>query len=120
MTIPDLPEEISKEGRLRFYDTLGGNLSEQGSIHIKWWTHRQNPSICWICDQQLLITKLIALVDSFITKSAVDIETGNMSENGTDIEIENEGSIEPEYDCNYDEEFPPDVEGEIEGAYDKS
>ncbi len=88
--IPDLPEEISKEGRLTFYDTLAGNLSEQGSIHIKWWTHRQNPSICWICDQQILITKLIVLLDSFITKSTVDIETGNMSEESIDTEIEEE------------------------------
>ncbi len=100
--IPDLPEEISKEGKLTFYDTLAGNLSEQGSIHIKWWTHRQNPSICWICDQQLLITKLIVLIDSFITKSTVDIETDNMSEESSDTEIEN--------NLNYDEEPEPEYD----------
>ncbi len=100
--IPDLPEEISKEGILSFLDTLAGNLSDQGTVHIKWWTHRQNPSICWICDQQLLITKLIALADSIITKSTVDIETDNMSEESSDAEIED--------NLNYNEEPEPEYE----------
>ncbi len=93
--IPDLPSGISDEALLEFYSTVSGNLSDQGTIHIRWWTHRQNPSICWICDTNILITKLLDLCGKYITKSSVDMETSSMSENDSEPEIEN---------MNYDEE----------------
>ncbi len=100
--IPELPTGISDENLLDFYSSLGGNLSDQSTIHIRWWTHRQNPSVCWICDQNVLITKLLEITGRYITKSSVDMETSSMSESDSEIEIENEGSVEPEY--NVDEE----------------
>ncbi len=101
--IPDLPEGISDYDRLSFYSTIAGNLSDQSTIHINWFTHRRNPSVCWFCDQTILITKLIALCDKYITKSTVDTETELMSENETDTESETESlnrdeENQPEYD----------------------
>ncbi len=96
--IPDLPEGISDENMLDFYDKLAGNLQDQSTIHIHWFTHSRNPSVCWICDLNLLVTKVIAICDKYITKSTVDIETASLSEDETESEIEYEGSEEPEYD----------------------
>ncbi len=93
--IPDLPEGISIDKVLDFYSKLAGNLQDQSSIHVNWFTHRRNPSVCWICDLNIINAKLIALSDKFITKSTVDLETELLSENETDTEIEN---------LNYDEE----------------
>ncbi len=103
--IPDLPGGISDEDRLTFYSSIAGNLSDQSTIHVNWHTHRRNPSVCWFCDQTILISKLIELCDRNITKSTVDLETVSLSENETDSEIESEflnrndePSEEPEYD----------------------
>ncbi len=104
--IPDLPQGMTLEQELAFYSQLGGNLSDQGLVHINWHTHRRNPSVCWICDQQILFTKVMALYDRFITKSSVDMETSYMSDEETESEIENEGSMEPEY--NVQEELEDD------------
>ncbi len=95
--IPDLPEGISADKVLDFYSKLAGNLQDQSTIHVNWHTHRRNPSVCWICDLNIMILKLITLSDKFITKSTVDLETELLSEDETDTEIESEH-------CNYDEE----------------
>ncbi len=105
--IPELPQGISAEAILKFYDTICANLSDQSTIHVNWFTHRRNPSVCWICDQQILITKVIGLCEQFITKSTVDLETELMSENETDTEIDR-GPLEegeepvPEYEVEDD------------------
>jgi len=102
--IPDLPEGISEEDRLDFYDKLSGNLSDQSSIHVHWWTHRQNPSVCWICDMTTLLSKVIDLSSPINTKSTVDIVTYERSEEDSEPEIEaslnvnEEASTVPEYD----------------------
>ncbi len=103
--IPDLPEGISDEKILDFYAKLAGNLSDQSTIHVRWWTHRQNPSVCWICDMHTLMDKLLNVTDrvseAFITKPTVDMETSSMSEDDSESEIENSNVDEegvPEYD----------------------
>ena len=103
--IPDLPEGISADKVLDFYSKLAGNLQDQSTIHINWFTHRRNPSVCWICDMHIIIAKLIALAERFITKSSVDLETELLSANETDTESEteflnrnDEASTEPEYE----------------------
>ncbi len=101
--IPDLPPGISDKDLLDFYSSIGGNLSDQSTIHIRWWTHRQNPSVCWICDLNILIAKLLEVTDRYITKSTVDMETSSMSENDSESEIEDEflnrnDEPEPEYE----------------------
>ncbi len=101
--IPDLPDGISDDKLLDFYAKLAGNLSDQSTIHIRWWTHRQNPSVCWICDVNILISKLLKVSDRYITKSTVDMETSSMSENDSESEIEDEflnrnDEPEPEYE----------------------
>ncbi len=101
--IPELPSGISDADRLEFYSTIAGNLSDQSTIHINWFTHRRNPSVCWFCDQSILVSKLLDLAGKYITKSTVDLETELMSENETDNEIEDESFNKdeeniPEYD----------------------
>ncbi len=85
--IPDLPDGVSTLDSLKFYSTLAGNLSDQSSIHVNWHTHRQNPSVCWICDMNILISKIL-LATSDITKSSLDMETESSSDNESDSEIE--------------------------------
>ncbi len=100
--IPDLPDGISDSAVLDFFDKLAGNLSDQSTVHINWWTHRQNPAVCHICDTHILIAKLIALAGKYITKSTVDMGTYSSQENDSNSEIEmnldDEGATEPEYD----------------------
>ncbi len=95
--IPDLPPSVSDKDNLDFLSTLAGNLADQSSIHMNWHTHRQNPSVCWICDMNILISKIL-----FYTKSTLDMVTESSSEDESDSEIES--------DYNVDEEEPVDVE----------
>ncbi len=88
--IPTLPTSVSDKDQLEFLSTLAGNLSDQSSVHVNWHTHRQNPSVCWICDMNILISRIL-----FYTKSSLDMVTRCSSENESDAEIEN---------LNYDEE----------------
>ncbi len=83
--IPTLPSNVSDKDQLEFLSTLAGNLADQSSIHINWHTHRQNPSVCWICDLNVLVSKIL-----FYTKSSLDMETENSSDKESDSEIETE------------------------------
>ncbi len=102
--IPDLPDGISPEDALAFYDKLSGNLSDQATVHVHWWTHRQNPSVCWICDMPILLSKVLDIAQRLLPKSTVDIETYESLEEDSDSGIESlnhneeEPSTEPEYD----------------------
>ncbi len=106
--IPDLPTSVSDTERLDFYSTLAGNLSDQSSIHVNWHTHRQNPSVCWICDLNILLSKVLLIN----TKSSLDMVTEPSSEDDSDPEIEN--------DLNHDEEPVPEYETLPEEALDES
>ncbi len=86
--IPDLPAEMTDRARLAFYDTLLGNLSDQSTIHMNWFTHRRDPSVCWICDYFNLSQKVMDIATKNITKSTVDIETSLRAELDSDSESE--------------------------------
>ncbi len=94
--IPELPPSVSDKENLDFLSTIAGNLSDQSSVHVNWHTHRQNPSVCWICDLNVLVTKIL-----FYTKSSLDMETELSSEDVSDSEIEG---------LNLDEEGVPEYE----------
>ncbi len=111
--IPDLPPSVSDQERLDFYSTLLGNLADQSSIHVNWHTHRQNPATCWICDMQIISSKILLLTDSNITKSPLDIETELSSEDVSDSEIEDES-------FNKDEEGVPEYDTMEEEQVDES
>ncbi len=81
--IPTLPSSVSDKDNLEFLSTIAGNLSDQSSVHVNWHTHRQNPSVCWICDLNILVSKIL-----FYTKSSLDMVTESSSENELDSEIE--------------------------------
>ncbi len=98
--IPDLPQTVTDSELLDFYSTLAGNLTDQSSIHVNWHTHRQNPSICWICDLNILISKILRVATDN-TKSPLDMVTELSSEDVSDSEIESLNTDEeavPEYD----------------------
>lgn len=113
--IPDLPKGVSEKDQLEFYATLSGNLSDQSSVHVNWHTHRRNPSVCWICDLNILTTKLIDVIDMIISKSSLDIETRLSSEKESEPEIEIESStcVDDRYD-----ESPNEPEFEVEDDED--
>jgi len=83
--IPTLPSNVSDKDQLEFLSTLAGNLADQSTIHVNWHTHRQNPSVCWICDLNVLVSKIL-----YYTKSSLDMETENSSDKESDSEIETE------------------------------
>ncbi len=94
--IPELPATVSDRENLNFLSTIAGNLSDQSSVHVNWHTHRQNPSVCWICDLNTLVSKVL-----FYTKSSLDMVTELSSEDDSDSEIETyktNDEPEPEYE----------------------
>ncbi len=104
--IPELPESVTDLERLKFYSDLLSNLEDQSTIHTNWHTHKQNPSVCWICDIPIVARKIAWIVEKNITKFPLDIETELSSGDDSELEIEDEslnndeelGSVEPEYD----------------------
>ncbi len=98
--IPTLPSNVSDKDQLEFLSTLAGNLADQSTIHTNWHTHRQNPSVCWICDLNVLVSKIL-----YYTKSSLDMVTESSSDNESDSEIEIES-------FNKDEEGIPEYETE--------
>ncbi len=100
--IPTLPEGMLPSDVMDFYDKLSGNLTDQATIHVHWWTHRQNPSVCWICDLITIVSKILDLAQDKYTKSTVDIETDESSEHSS--ELDSEPEIEKDI---YDEEVTP-------------
>ncbi len=102
--IPDLPDGISVEDKLNFYDKLAGNLSDQSTVHVHWWTHRQNPSVCWVCDVITLLSKILDLSQPINPKSQTDMltdessEDESISENEENLNVDEETYNEPEYD----------------------
>ncbi len=105
--IPQLPDSVNWDDRLEFYSTIAGNLSDQSSIHVNWHTHRQNPSTCWICDQNILISKVLAIA-TYLSKSALDMVTEYSSENESDAEIEDGDSEKESLNCNEEPEVTED------------
>jgi len=97
--IPQLPANVSDKDNLEFLSTIAGNLSDQSSVHVNWHTHRQNPSVCWICDLNILVSKIL-----YYTKSSLDIVTELSSEDDSDSEIETENNL------NHDEEVTPEYD----------
>ncbi len=105
--IPELPNSVTDIEKLEFYSNMLSNLEDQSTIHTNWHTHKQNPSVCWICDIPIIARKIAYLVEKNITKSALDMETELSSGSGSDSEIDDESlnfndeERTPEYDVEY-------------------
>ncbi len=100
--IPTLPSNVSTKDNLDFLSTIAGNLADQSTVHMNWHTHRQNPSVCWICDLNILVSKIL-----YYTKSSLDMVTELSSEDVSDSEIESLNKDEegvPEYDVEQPDE----------------
>ncbi len=107
--IPTLPDSVTMEEKLEFYDNMLSNLEDQSTIHTNWHTHKQNPAVCWICDIPILARVVVKLCESIITKSPLDIETELSSGTDSEPEIEDDSKDgwdtdinEPEYDVDED------------------
>ncbi len=103
--IPDLPEGCNVNQQIDFYEKLLDTNESQGLVHIHWHTHRNDPSLCWICDRATLTHKLLNIAEEalLLTKSAPDIETSLVHDSELESEIENESlnrdeEPQPEYD----------------------
>ncbi len=101
--IPELPNGVTDMDKLSFYSDTLSNLEDQSTIHTNWHTHKQNPSVCWICDIPIVARKIAYLVEKNITKSPLDSETELSSEYDSDTEIDDESlnrdeEPQPEYD----------------------
>ncbi len=105
--IPELPNGVTDLDKLKFYSDILSNLEDQSCIHTNWHTHKQNPSVCWICDIPIVARKIAYLVEKNITKSPLDSETELSSEYDSDTEIDNES-------LNRDEEGIPEYDVEDE------
>jgi len=108
--IPSLPNGMLPGDILDFYDKLSGNLTDQATVHVHWWTHRQNPAVCWICDMVTILSKILEITKDISTKSPTDMKTDESSaiDSDSESEIENynvddESSRVPEYDTLEDE-----------------
>ncbi len=109
--IPTLPDSVTIEEKLEFYENLLSNLEDQSTIHVNWHTHKQNPAVCWICDIPILARVIYKCAEAYITKSPLDIETELSSGKESEPEIENDdfepeiiNNDEPEYDVEEDED----------------
>ncbi len=107
--IPELPSSVTDMDKLKFYSDVLSNLEDQSTIHTNWHTHKQNPSVCWICDIPICARKIAYIVEKNITKSPLDSETELSSEYDSDTEIDDESlnrdeENEPEYDTVDDSE----------------
>ena len=110
--IPSLPKGVSTIDSLAFYSDILSNLEDQSTIHTNWHTHKQNPAVCWICDIPIVARKIAYLVEQYITKSPLDIETELNQVEDSELEIEDESLNkdeeaynEPEYEVVDDEDM---------------
>ena len=102
--IPELPESCSDSERLAFYSDILSNLEDQSTIHVHWHTHKQNPSVCWICDIPICARKIAYIVEKNITKS-----TDRHSDSYSSDE-ESEAETDDEFFNKNDEESNPSDE----------
>jgi len=107
--IPELPKSVTQIDALKFYSDLLSNLEDQSTIHVNWHTHKQNPAVCWICDIPICARKIAYIVEQYITKSPLDMETVESSVEDSEPEIDDESLNrdeetynEPEYDVDDD------------------
>ncbi len=103
--IPDLPEGNSVDQQIDFYEKLLDTNEGQGLVHIHWHTHRNDPSLCWICDRATLAHKCINIAMEALNnaKSSPDIEACLDPDSELDSEIDSES-------LNTDEEAVPEYE----------
>ncbi len=100
--IPDLPEGLTPEQQLDFYTKLLSQNEGQGLQHIHWHTHKNNPTLCWICDRHTLVLKMLNINEQLITKSPIDSVTSSVHDSVLDTEIESDYN-EPEYEVEDDQ-----------------
>lgn len=98
--IPELPSNVTLEQKVDFYRKLWGNLSDQSTTHIGWFSHTRNPAVCWMCDLTSLTSILLHELEEFLTKSSVDLGTASLSEDEDESESDTQIFAE---DLGYDE-----------------
>ncbi len=117
--IPELPESCTLEQQVEFYKSLVGRLDSQNEFHVKWYSHKKDPSTCWMCDQQILVYKVLHLCEDIIQSRPLDIETAFKS-HAEELDSESEVELndvfsediignEPEYDVDDCDQTEPEI-----------
>lgn len=106
--IPDLPSSVGPSEKIEFFEKLASRLDGQSGVHVMWHTHKRDPSVCWICDTQILTYRVLEVAKELLLSPPLDIETD------LDSESENESEINTEYD----EGSMNDIENYNEPEYD--
>ncbi len=110
--IPELPSSIDPKDMLEFYEKLIARLDGQSGVHVMWHTHKRDPSVCWICDTQILTYKVLAICKDLLQSPPLDNETGSEDDSDLESEIDDiewpsdrdikQGYNEPEYNVDED------------------
>lgn len=110
--IPDLPKSVPIQDNIEFYEKLVARLDGQSQHHTMWYSHKRDPSVCWMCDQQILCYRVLDLCKQLIQSPPLDIETDLESESDSVNEIENKPTAEQLEDIENYNEPEYDVEGD--------
>ncbi len=88
-----IPPSTNQADALVFYQAVVDNLKIRSGHHEAWHTHKRDSSVCWICDLLEVSTILISEMQSFLSKSALDIDDQfHESEVFSEGEVENGNS----------------------------
>ncbi len=109
--IPELPEGCSLKQHVEFYKSLVTRLDSQNEFHVKWYSHKKDPSTCWMCDQQILVYKVLSLCEDILQSTHLDTETASESH-------AEELDTESEYVAEYEDGKMEDIKTYNEPEYD--
>ncbi len=71
-----LPQDTNPLDIPKFYRQIIDNLEIRSGHHEAWHSHKRDPSVCWMCDLVEVSKVILGEMERFISKSALDIETG--------------------------------------------
>lgn len=109
--IPELPKSCSFAEQVEFYKSLIARLDSQNEFHIKWYSHRKDPSTCWMCDQQILVYKVLSVCEDILQSQRLDISTDLESDSELEFESGLEGSEEDPVSTYNEPEYEVDEDG---------
>lgn len=113
--IPDLPKGVKVEDMLDFYEKYAARLDGQSGVHVMWYSHKRDPSTCWICDTQILTYKVLEICKDIIQSRSLDMETDEVPDSDYESEIDMEHPTDGDIENGYNEpEYEVDEDGYME------
>ncbi len=95
--IPYLPKDTPDTSIPEFYQQVMDNLEMRCGHHETWFTHKKDPSVCWVCDLLELTKICVREMERYISKSALDIdeqfqESEKLAEESVNYNVDDENS----------------------------